>query len=123
MIYFIALILALPILATFFVYFITYKITQHKAKSFHRAVDVTTLLYIGSTAQLLQIVFERSFISIIISILLIVLIILIIYQWKVNTEIIFRKAFKVAWRIYFLFFVCLYVVLIFYGILQRIIFF
>lgn len=118
-----ALIITFPILATILIYFITYKVTGHKIKAIHNAVNWTTLLYIFATTFLSYTIFGPYLISIILSLLLLVLITIIIIQWKIKTEVVFVRALKVSWRIYFLLFLSLYIILSLIGVLQRIIYY
>lgn len=123
MVYLISIVIAMPIFATLFIYIISNKIVRHKRKAFHIAINWTTLLYIISTTELLFVIFTKYYIGIIIGIILLILIIVILYQWKTKTEIVFGKAVKVSWRIYFLLFSISYVLLLVIGIIQRIVFY
>lgn len=119
-IYFIALLIAFPIIATLLLYWLSEKIFKHKLKAVHFAVNWTTLLYIIADLILLFILFEWQLTGIVITILLGLLAIIMIIQWKTNTDVQFLKAFKLLWRICFLFFALLYICLVLFGIFSRI---
>lgn len=123
LIYLMAITITMPIILTATVYFLSYKITNHKRKAFHLAVNWTTLFYILSTIHLLFIILGHYFIAIILGVILSILILVIVYQWRYKTEILIFQAIKLSWRIYFLLFFILYVLLILIGILQRITFY
>lgn len=122
-VYLIGSMVTFPIFPTLLVYLITYKMTDHKFKAIHNAVNWTTLLYIVATIHLSYIIFGYYFVSFIVGLLLFILIITMIIQWQMKTEVVFSKAFKISWRVYFLLFFILYIILSLIGILQRIIYY
>lgn len=119
-IYFIGLIVTVPIIATWIVYLISVKMYRHKWKAVHNAVNWTTILYIIAVGTLVKEIFGISFFGIILVIIISIYTIIVIAQWKIYTEVIFSKAFKVFWRICFLLFSMLYICLILIGIYLRI---
>lgn len=121
-VYFFAVFITVPLFATLIVYMISRKVYAGKWKAVHKAVNWTTIFYIIADAMLLSIIFDRQFAGIILVILLLILTLIIIIQWKMNTEVLFRKAFKTLWRITFLLFLFIYICLLVIGIIQRIFF-
>ncbi|MBP1950618.1 DUF3397 domain-containing protein [Virgibacillus litoralis] len=119
-IYFIGFIITVPVIATWIVYYISLKIYNHKWKAFHIAVNWTTILYIIAVNTLVKEVFGISFFGIVLVILIGIYTIIIIAHWKIYTEVLFSKAFKLFWRICFLLFLILYFCLVFAGIYLRI---
>lgn len=119
-IYFIGLIVTVPIIATWIVYLISVKMYRHKWKAVHNAVNWTTILYIIAVGTLVKEIFGISFFGIILVIIISIYTIIVIAQWKIYTEVIFSKAFKVFWRICFLLFSMLYICLVLIGIYLRI---
>lgn len=117
---FIGLIVTVPIIATWIVYLISVKMYRHKWKAVHNAVNWTTILYIIAVGTLVKEIFGISFFGIILVIIISIYTIIVIAQWKIYTEVIFSKAFKVFWRICFLLFSMLYICLILIGIYLRI---
>ncbi|WP_081498504.1 DUF3397 family protein [Oceanobacillus massiliensis] len=86
----------------------------------HTAVNWTTVLYIAAVVLLLEIVAGRSFLGWLFVLFIGSLAVIIFYQWKNRTEIELRKAVKIIWRISFLVYLLLYVLLVLAGIIQRI---
>ncbi|MEC5422794.1 DUF3397 family protein [Virgibacillus sp. C22-A2] len=121
-IYSISFFVTVPLIATWIIYKITKKLYNQKLKAVHKAANWTTLLYIIAVTILLTIVFNRQMIGIVSALLLCIFTGIVFIQWKSETEIIFRKAFKVFWRLCFLLFLFLYCFLLPIGIIQRIFF-
>ncbi|MGP4106883.1 DUF3397 domain-containing protein [Virgibacillus sp. L01] len=119
-IYFIGLIVTVPIIATWIVYLISMKIYRHKWKAVHNAVNWTTILYIIAVVALVNEIFGISFFGTILVILISIYTIIVVAHWKIYTEVIFTKAFKMFWRICFLLFLMLYICLVLIGIYLRI---
>ena len=119
---FIAFMITIPIIATLLVYLLSKKMVRHKGKAFHLAVNLTTILYIFASIILLYIIFESYFIGIILVCFIGTLAIIITFQWRTTTEIIFIRAIKISWRICFLAFFIMYICLVVYGIIERILF-
>lgn len=120
-IYLIGLIITVPIVVTWIVYFIGVKMHGHKWTALHKAVNWTTLLYIIAVLVLLQQILGNSFFGIFIILLPSIFTFITIIQWKLKTEVVFRKVFKIFWRICFLMFALLYCLLVFIGIIKQII--
>lgn len=119
--YFIGTIITIPVIATLVIYFASKKIFGHKWRALHAAVNWTTLLYIIAVVTMLKTIFGNSFPGIILATILAMFAIIVVIQWKMYTEVVFKKAFKVFWRACFLIFVFLYVLLIIIGIILNII--
>lgn len=119
-IYFIGVIVTVPIITTYAIYFISVKIHGYKWRALHTAVNWTTLLYIIADITLLQIIFGNSFFGSILVLLIGIVAIITIAQWKIYTEVVVGKVFKVFWRFCFLLFSIFYCILVLTGIFQRI---
>ncbi|MFC3040234.1 DUF3397 domain-containing protein [Virgibacillus xinjiangensis] len=115
-IYFTAFFIAAPIIASLLVYQVSLAMGTKKRKALHRTVNWTTIFYIAAVGIELSIVFEVQLWGMILSVMLSILAALIFLQWKLTSEIIFSKAWKILWRLSFLLFSFLYVILIFIGI-------
>src|SRR5699024_7634797 len=113
-IYFIALIITFPIIATFLLYWLAAKLFKHRLKAVHFAVNWTTLIYIVTDLILIFLLFGLQLTGILFIILLILLAVIMIIQWKVNTDVQFFKALKILWRICCLVFFLLYIWFVFY---------
>ncbi|HEO8420722.1 DUF3397 domain-containing protein [Niallia sp. FSL W8-0635] len=109
-----------PIITLFIVFVISKLITKKHRFSIHLALDISTFFFILSVHFLIQSIWNTSlFIYIIIFILLIGMIFVIIH-WKLKEEMEYKKIFKGIWRITFLLFFTLYVVLLIYGLVRSI---
>lgn len=117
----IASLITFPFIPTWLVYKVGNKIVQQRWRALHIAINWTTILYIFATMIMLNIIFEQQFIGIILGIILLILAIILVWQWKTKTEVIFSKAIKILWRLCFLIFLFTYCLLMFYGIIVRII--
>ncbi|GGJ86787.1 hypothetical protein GCM10007063_06640 [Lentibacillus kapialis] len=118
--YFIGFFITLPVLATVIVYVIGRKASRQNQKAVHTAVNWTTLLYIIAVIAMFKTIFGNSYFGIILLIMLMLFAIIVVIQWKVYTEIVFKKVLKVFWRICFLLFLLLYCLLTLTGIILRI---
>lgn len=116
----ISFLVVFPIITLFIVFVISKLITKKHRFSIHLALDISTFFFILSVHFLIQSIWNTSlFIYIIIFILLIGMIFVIIH-WKLKEEMEYKKIFKGIWRITFLLFFTLYVVLLIYGLVRSI---
>ncbi|WP_042145022.1 DUF3397 domain-containing protein [Paucisalibacillus sp. EB02] len=107
-----------PILITILTYYSLKFMYQNPIKAFHKSINWTTIIYIIAVNTLLSYLFEGAYIGYIIVFMLCILTIIVILQWRNNLEINYQKALKLLWRISFLFFFVLYIILVLYGILR-----
>ncbi|MYL42353.1 DUF3397 domain-containing protein [Virgibacillus salexigens] len=121
LIYIFAFFITAPIVITFIIYVIAYMVSNYRLKAFHHAVNWTTWLYIISVIVLTKMIFGVQMVGIVIVLLLIILGAIMFSQWKIQTEIILRKALKIMWRFSFLLFAFLYIGLILIGVIQKIV--
>jgi len=119
-IYFIACIIALPLLATWLVYIVSKRIYKHTWMAIHTAVNWTTLFYILSVLTILHTFYGRSFIGFIGVILFLMLSIIIFVQWKSRHEVVIVRAVKILWRASFLVFSLAYICLAILGVVYKI---
>ncbi|MFC2950206.1 DUF3397 domain-containing protein [Virgibacillus sediminis] len=115
-IYLIAFFIAAPFIASWLVYQFSLIMGTRKRKAFHRAINWTTIFYIAAVGFEFMIVFDVQIWGIMMAVLLGILAVLILLQWKLNSEVVFGKAFKILWRFSFLLFFFLYVILIIIGV-------
>ncbi|MFC4557008.1 DUF3397 domain-containing protein [Virgibacillus kekensis] len=120
--YLIGFILTAPVIVTLLVYFAAGKLSKSRWRAVHKAVNWTTGLYIISVCILLEVVFNNSYVGIVMVLLLGTLAAIVILQWKMYTEVIFKNVFKIFWRFSFLLFAFLYIFLVFYGITEQLFF-
>lgn len=113
-----ATMITLPFAGLILLYIMINVVTKNKKRSFHAAVDLSTILFIISVNYLTVVIWEKSFLSFIILLLLIVAVLFVVLHWKIKQEIDIAKVFKGFWRFSFLLFFISYIVLIVYGVLE-----
>lgn len=118
LIYIISFFVTVPILASFLVYIGSMIRERNKWKAIHTAVNWTTILYIIAVAIMLRLIFNGSFLGIILIFILVVLSVIIFSQWKGKRDVQLKEAVKLLWRLSFLVFFILYGCLALYGIIM-----
>lgn len=120
-IYSIAFFITIPLVATILIYIISIKKHGNKLRALHQAVNWTTCFYIIAVSIMLKLIVGSNFAGWMVVLFLIALGSVIIFQWKSQTEIVFRKAIKIIWRLAFLLYFTMYILLTFIGVIQRLI--
>ena len=114
----ITIFLTVPLLGFFMIYLFNKLITKNTRKSFHKALDYSTILFILAVHFLFITIWEKSFFWWIFLVLVLIAMVFVVINWKVKGEIVFTKVFKGFWRFNFLVFFLSYISLTIYGILQ-----
>lgn len=114
----ITIFLTMPLLGFFMIYILNKLITKNTRKSFHKALDYSTILFILAVHFLLITIWEKSFFWWIFLVLILIAMVFVVINWKVKGEIVFTKVFKGFWRFNFLIFFLAYISLTIFGILQ-----
>ena len=109
-----------PVVGYIIAFIIAKVIIRNHKKSVLIAVDITTFIMLLSVHHLVKVVFNQSFLGMIILILLVIAAIFVLYIYKAKGEIELDKVFKSIWRIYFILFVIAYIVLMIIGIYKNI---
>jgi len=109
-----------PIVGYIIAFIIAKVIIRNHKKSVLIAVDITTFIMLLSVHHLVKVVFNQSFLGMIILILLVIAAVFVLYIYKAKGEIELDKVFKSIWRIYFILFVIAYIVLMIIGIYKNI---
>ncbi|MGD6833209.1 DUF3397 domain-containing protein [Sutcliffiella halmapala] len=117
---FFATIVTAPIFALFLFYVFARYFTKNNKRSFHAAVDSSTLFFILAVHFLVVIIWERSYLWIIMMVLVSIAMIMVITHYKIKQEIQFKKVFKGFWRFNFLLFFFAYFLLALFGVMKRI---
>jgi hypothetical protein len=115
-----ATLVTLPLVGYLLMFIFSKQLTKNHKRSVQRAIDFSTLLFIISNHFLIVVIWGKSFLWLILLILITLAIIFVLYHWKVRQEIEYTRVFKGYWRMNFLLFFSSYVVLIIYGIIQRV---
>lgn len=117
--YIIVFFITFPFMLTFLIYVVNKLFNVHPLKAFHRSMAWSTLFYICAVIQMLAMYFDRLFVGGIAAIFLLMLSFIIIVQRRKEVEIKLKKASRLLWRMCFLLFLLLYMVLVFYGVVIR----
>ncbi|MBT2687927.1 DUF3397 domain-containing protein [Bacillus sp. ISL-47] len=117
---FIATLVTIPLLGYIAVFIISKQITKNHRRSVHIALDVSTFLFILSVHFLIIVIWDKSYLWMILLSLLVTAVIFVIIQWRVKQEISLRIMFKGFWRFNFLLYFSAYIVLIIIGLVQRV---
>ncbi|WP_017727197.1 DUF3397 domain-containing protein [Halalkalibacterium ligniniphilum] len=118
--WFVATLVTIPLLGWYLVYIITVKISRNKRKAVRLAADSTTLLFMVAVYFLMQEIWSKSFLWMILTIFFLVAILFTWLHWKVANDIYVRKLFRGIWRVNFLLFFFLHIILSGYGLFARI---
>ncbi|MFD2760548.1 DUF3397 domain-containing protein [Lentibacillus juripiscarius] len=117
--YLIGIIITAPMLATWGVYYAAAGAGRNKWKAVHTAVNWTTFLYILAVTAMLYTIYGSGYAGITSVLLMTLFTVIIVVRWKMFTEVVFHKAFKIFWRICFLLFAGLYCLLAITGIIRN----
>lgn len=115
-----ATLITLPLVGYLLIFILNKQITKNHKRSVQRAIDFSTLLLIISNHFLIVVIWGESFLWLIFLILIVLALIFVLYHWKVRQEIEYSRVFKGYWRMNFLLFFFSYLVLIIFGIVQRV---
>lgn len=113
--------MTIPLLGYIIVFVISKLLTKNHRKSVKIAIDVTTLLFVISDYYFIKAIWGVSLFWLILLIMMIIAITFVLAHWKINHEIQFIKVFKGFWRFNFLFFGFIYILLLIYGLILRVI--
>lgn len=115
----ITIFLTVPLLGFITIFIINKLITKNARKSFHKALDYSTILFIMAVHFLVITIWGKSLFWLILLVLIIIAMVFVLIHWKIKGEIILPKVFKGFWRFNFLIFFIAYVSLTLFGILHR----
>ena len=109
-----------PIIGYILAFIIAKATSRNHKKSVLLAVDITTFIMLLSVHHLVKVVFNQSYLGMIILILLVIAVVFVLFIYKSKGEIELDKVFKSIWRIYFILFVIAYIALMIIGIYKNI---
>ncbi len=116
----IATLVTIPLLGYLAVFIISKQITKKHKRSVHIALDVSTLFFILAVHYLIVVIWDKSYLWMIVLSLLITAVTFIIMHWRIKQEINLRALFKGFWRFNFLLYFTAYIVLMLIGLVQRV---
>jgi hypothetical protein len=114
----ITIFLTVPLLGFITIFIVNKLITKNARKSFHKALDYSTILFIMAVHFLVITIWGKSLFWLILLVLIIIAMVFVLIHWKIKGEIILPKVFKGFWRFNFLIFFIAYVSLTLFGILH-----
>jgi hypothetical protein len=119
----ISIFITFPFLGLMIVFFVTKFMSKNTRRSVHRALDYSTILFVISVHFLIETIWGKSLIWLIILVMILIAMVFVFAHWKVKEEIILKKVVKGFWRFNFLLFLLAYLSLTLYGLIHRAIIF
>jgi len=116
---FVATLITVPMVGYLAVFIISKQITGNHRRSVNLAIDFSTSLLVLSVHFLIITIWEKSFLWLILLVLIGLAAIFVLIHWKYKEEIVLPKVFKGFWRFNFLLFFSAYVILVLFGLFQR----
>ncbi|MCM2674833.1 DUF3397 domain-containing protein [Alkalicoccobacillus plakortidis] len=117
---FIATVVTIPALGWYLIYITTVKITKQKRKSIKLASDCSAVLFMAAVYYILQQLWAPTSVWLVFALFFAVAFTFTIIYWNVMDDFYASKLFKGIWRLNFLIFVVIYIVLSGYGLLKSI---
>lgn len=117
---FVAALITVPMIGYLAVFIISKQITGNHRRSVNYAIDFSTFLLVLSVHFLIITIWERSYFWLILLVLLVLAALFVWIHWKFKKEIVLPKVFKGFWRFNFLLFFSAYIILVFFGLVQRV---
>ncbi|WP_100404575.1 DUF3397 domain-containing protein [Bacillus solitudinis] len=118
--WFLATLITVPILAWYFFYIVTVKLTKNKQRSIRFAADCSCVLFMASVYFILLELSGQSFFWMILMLFFLIAFIFTVIHWKVAEDIYTGKLLRGIWRFNFIVFFSLYIVLSGFGLFLRI---
>ncbi|PLR84109.1 DUF3397 domain-containing protein [Bacillus canaveralius] len=109
-----------PLLGYILVFVIAKQLTKNHRSSVQLAIDISTILLIISVHFLIVTIWDKSFLWIILLGMISIAIGFALLHWKIKHEINLASLFKGFWRFNFLLFFSAYILLIIFGLIQRV---
>ena len=115
----VATLITVPMIGYLAVFIISKQITGNHRRSVNLAIDFSTFLLVLSVHFLIITIWEKSFLWLILLVLFGLAALFVLIHWKYKEEIVLPKVFKGFWRFNFLLFFSAYVILVVFGLFQR----
>jgi len=119
---FVAILITVPMIGYLAVFIISKQITGNHRQSVNLAIDFSTFLLVLSVHFLIVTIWGKSFLWLILVVLFGLAAVFVWIHWKYKEEIIMPKVFKGFWRFNFLLFFSAYIILVLFGLFQRLTF-
>jgi hypothetical protein len=116
-----ATIVTIPFLGFAIIYFVSTKMIEDKKRSIKLAADGSTIIFIISVHFIVHEIWQQSYLWLILIVILVTAIAMAFLQRSLYEDIHVLKLVKGIWRVNFLLFVLVYILLFTYGLTTRII--
>lgn len=103
----------MPFIITYLIFRNKYRKNHNKKISLQKTIDYSTVIYLIGVLYLFNNMFGSYFIGYIIIVFLIVLSIILVLQLKYKNEVVLIKGLKGLWKLSFLIYLGIYVLLLF----------
>ena len=114
-----ALLVTVPLAGYIMVFVLSKQLTGNHRRSVQRAIDFTTVFFILAVHFLVMVIWHQSYLWLIVLFLIFLALIFVFLHWKIRQEIDYARVFKGYWRFNFLVFFLAYLVLLVFGLYQR----
>ncbi|RDI47560.1 DUF3397 domain-containing protein [Falsibacillus pallidus] len=111
-----AVFIIMPFLGYLAAFILIKQFSKNHKKAVHSAIDFTTFLLFLSVHYTIVAIWKESYIWLLCLFALSVGVVFVVIYWKAKGEIIFAKVLKGYWRLNFVIFIILYIVLLIYGL-------
>lgn len=116
----IATLVTLPIISYVIFFIVAKQLTKNHRRAVRMAMDLSTVFFIFSVNYLIMAIWNKHLFWLIMVFILTIACSVVLVHYKVNQEIVFEKVLKGFWRLNFVCFFGMYVLLCFIGIITRI---
>ncbi|TSB46316.1 DUF3397 domain-containing protein [Alkalicoccobacillus porphyridii] len=116
----IATVVTVPALGWYLIYITSVKITKHKPSSIKLACDGSTILFMAAVYYIMNQIWSSVSIWLIFALFFAVAFLFTMIYWKLMDDLYVSKLFKGIWRLNFILFVSIYILLSVYGLIRGI---
>lgn len=117
---FIATVVTIPALGWYLIYISTVKLTRQKRKAIKWASDCSAVLFMAAVYFIMEQLWEPTSVWLVLALFFSVAITFTIIYWNVMEDFYATKLLKGIWRLNFLIFVSIYILLSGYGLIRSI---
>ncbi|NEU29477.1 DUF3397 domain-containing protein [bacterium LRH843] len=116
-----ATVVTIPPVGWYITYFISVKLMRSKPKAMRAASDYTSILFMAAVYFIMYELWNRSFLWVILAVFFLIALLFTWMHWSVSGDIHTKKLFKGIWRLNFIFFLMVYLLLSGYGLVSRLV--
>ncbi|MFK3937042.1 DUF3397 domain-containing protein [Alkalihalobacillus sp. NPDC078783] len=117
---FVATVVTIPAFGWYLIYITTVKLTKQKRKAIKWASDWSAILFMAAVYYIMDQLWDPTSVWLVLALFFAVAIAFTIIYWNVMDDFYATKLFKGIWRLNFLIFVTIYILLSGYGLLRSI---